>query len=238
MTLLCAYEVYRLTTKLDRKNPLLYMGLMFTITALCLSSNTAIHIIPFLITALMVISLCFLLADYTISKKFVFQNWVWIISGGLYVGLLMGYWIALRYLGYGMIWVFLAMFMTFANDTGSYFIGRKFGRRKLAAAISPNKTWEGTVGGIISTLILSVISYFILGILDVLVISAWQIILLACLISLFAQLGDLVESLLKRHFEAKESGRFLPGHGGILDRFDSLMFVGPAAYYFILWVVL
>jgi phosphatidate cytidylyltransferase len=154
---------------------------------------------------------------------------------------MLSYWLSLRGLPDGRNWVYLAMLTTFANDTGAYFIGRARGKHKMAPAISPAKTWEGAVGGLVSAIPAAVVIAIVLGSISArfgtpFVFEYWRIILAGFLVSLFAQLGDLVESLLKRNLGVKEAGGVLPGHGGILDRFDSLIFVGVIAYYYVAWV--
>jgi len=158
------------------------------------------------------------------------------------VGWMLSYWLRLRGLEYGQNWVYLAMLTTFANDTGAYFIGRARGRHKLAPTISASKTWEGAIGGLISAILAAVLIATVLNLISLklgppFVFKYWHIVLLGFLVSIFAQIGDLVESLLKRNTGVKESGNLLPGHGGILDRFDSLIFVGAVVYYYVIWVV-
>jgi phosphatidate cytidylyltransferase len=155
---------------------------------------------------------------------------------------MLSYWLSLRGLENGWIWVYLAMLTTFANDTGAYFVGRAKGKHKLAPAISPSKTWEGAMGGLICAIVAATVIATVLKLISPklgipFAFQYWQIVLLGFLVSLFAQLGDLVESLLKRNTGVKESGDLLPGHGGILDRFDSLIFVGAMIYYYVTWVV-
>ncbi|TET42776.1 MAG: CDP-archaeol synthase, partial [Dehalococcoidia bacterium] len=98
------------------------------------------------------------------------------------------------------------------------------------------KTWEGAIGRLISAIAGALIVFSVLNLFSPLPLSYWQLILLGFLVSLFAQLGDLVESLLKRNLGAGESGKLLPGHGGILDRFDSLIFTGVVVYYYAICV--
>lgn len=115
------------------------------------------------------------------------------------------------------------MLIVWVTDTGAYIFGRLFGKNKLWPEISPNKTIEGFIGGILCSTIIAVI--FSLN-YDM-PLSMIPLILVTWLFSMFGQLGDLVESALKRHFDVKDSGNLLPGHGGILDRFDSFIFVLP-----------
>ena len=119
--------------------------------------------------------------------------------------------------------------MLWANDTGAYLIGRAFGRTKLLERISPGKTWEGFVGGLVSAILVG----FILHQYTVGILLQWQWITVAVLISTFGTLGDLTESMLKRSLGVKDSGKLLPGHGGLLDRFDGLLIAAPVVYVFL-----
>lgn len=119
-------------------------------------------------------------------------------------------------------WVLFAFLLVWAADTGAYFAGRRFGRRKLAPSISPGKTWEGVAGGLLLTLLASALAAFVLPVRpDV----AW--FLLITLVFAVSVIGDLVESLLKRQAGVKDSGSMLPGHGGVLDRLDSILAAAP-----------
>jgi phosphatidate cytidylyltransferase len=182
-----------------------------------------------------IISLAWMLVH--LPREMAFQNWAWTVAGVLYIGWMLSYWLNLNTLIDGRNWVYLALFTTFANDTGAYFIGRKWGKRKLASTISPGKTWEGAIGGLLSAIAGAVAVFLLLNLLSPFPLLYWQVILLGCLISVFAQLGDMTESLLKRNLEAKDAGKLLPGHGGALDRLDSLIFVGPIVYYYVIWVI-
>lgn len=228
------YEFYHMAN-FDRREPLIYVGLLWSL-ALVLSPHYGNpDVLPIVITAAMLISLiCLLLRP---SREKAFRDWAWTIVGALYVGWMLSYWLNLRGLADGRNWVYLAMLTTFANDTGAFFIGRARGKHKLAPAISPAKTREGAIGGLICAILAAIVVAVVLNLISPFAFEYWQIILLGFLVSLFAQLGDLAESLLKRNMGVKESGNLLPGHGGILDRFDSLIFVGAVIYYYVIWVV-
>ncbi len=122
----------------------------------------------------------------------------------------------LKLLGYVFV-------VVWATDVGAYMIGRKIGRHKLWPAISPNKTWEGSIGALICALVFA--SLYVMAIPTTL--SKPKLISAVIFLSIAGQIGDLVESAYKRHYGVKDSGKILPGHGGILDRFDSLLFVLP-----------
>jgi phosphatidate cytidylyltransferase len=228
------YEFYHMVN-FDRREPLIYLGLLWTLALVLSPHYRNPDVLPIIITATMLISLICLL--YRPSREKAFRNWAWTIVGALYVGWMLSYWLNLRGLEDGRNWVYLAMLTTFANDTGAYFIGRARGKHKLASAISPSKTWEGALGGLICAILAAIIIAIVLNLISPFTFKYWQIILLGIIVGLFAQLGDLVESLLKRNMGVKESGNLLPGHGGVLDRFDSLIFVGAVVYYYVIWVV-
>ncbi|WP_408954518.1 phosphatidate cytidylyltransferase [Natroniella sp. ANB-PHB2] len=133
----------------------------------------------------------------------------------------------------GRLIVWLPILATWLTDIGAYFVGMNFGKHRLAPRISPNKTIEGAVGGLIGSIIMTIIfgRYF----LNFTYLTG---ILLGGLIGLVAQLGDLAVSVFKRDAEIKDSGELIPGHGGILDRLDSLLFSIPVVYYYLQWVIL
>lgn len=127
--------------------------------------------------------------------------------------------------------VLFAIFIVWATDIGAYMIGRQFGQNKLMPKVSPNKTIEGSLGGILSALVVSLI--FMLVRPEVYNPKSFLgTLVLVVIFSVFAQFGDLVESAIKRHFGVKDSGKLIPGHGGILDRFDSMIFVFPIMHFF------
>ena len=160
------------------------------------------------------------------------------MAGILYMGWLLGHYVTLRELDHGRELVLLVLFSTFACDTAAFFAGRTWGRHLMAPVISPKKTWEGAVAGFAAAIAAALVLRSLLNLGDwELPLSNVQTIALGCLTGLFAQLGDLLESLIKRRAGAKDSGRLMPGHGGILDRIDSLVFTGAIVYYYVIWVV-
>lgn len=130
----------------------------------------------------------------------------------------------------GDLWVFFLLTVIFMSDTGAFYFGRYLGKHKLFEAISPNKTWEGSVGGILSSLFAATVFLRITGLYPLHI----DILCLVLALSVIEQIGDLVESMLKRCHGVKDSGYILPGHGGILDRIDGLLFSIPILYIF-LW---
>ncbi|RLL45346.1 phosphatidate cytidylyltransferase [Oceanobacillus piezotolerans] len=158
-----------------------------------------------------------------VKNKFTFDHAGFILLATFYLGLGFYYLIEVRNGTEGLSNIFFAFLVIWSTDTGAYIFGRLFGKRKLWPTISPNKTIEGALGGIFLACVVAVVFHAINPFPHSLII----VILVTILASIFGQVGDLVESALKRNYGVKDSGKILPGHGGILDRFDSLLFVLP-----------
>jgi len=128
----------------------------------------------------------------------------------------------------GLQWVFCALIATWGNDTAAYFIGRFFGKRKLFPSVSPNKTWEGFAGGMagsITGMFVAKATFFnTLTVADCLIVGVFT--------GVIGPIGDLSESMLKRTYQVKDSSRIIPGHGGVLDRIDALIFNAPAVLFY------
>ncbi len=161
------------------------------------------------------------------------SDWAVTAAAALYTGGLLAHAPLLRGLEQGREWVFLAVAVTFAADTSAFLVGRSLGRRPLAPKVSPGKTWEGAVGGFLAAIGATAALVFLLD-LDV---TLWVALPLGALIGIVGQLGDLVESQLKRTADVKDSGWLIPGHGGVLDRLDSIVFNLALVYYFVVWGV-
>ncbi len=131
----------------------------------------------------------------------------------------------------GNVWIFFLLAVVFLSDTGAFYFGRFFGKHRLHPSVSPGKTWEGAVGGLLCSLLPVYLfqAYFHVGKVSV--------FFLALSLSLAGQIGDLAESLLKRACGVKDSGGILPGHGGILDRVDGLIFAAPLLYGYMGWML-
>jgi len=169
------------------------------------------------------------------------------VFGVLYTGGMLSFGYAIRYHAYviesvrvplgglavsaGGLLLLLPILLTWASDIGAFFIGRAFGKRKLMPSVSPGKTVAGAVGGLGATIVVGwLYARFVLTPTTQLAFVRGGIIAFAALVSVAAQIGDLAESLLKREAGMKDSSHIIPGHGGVLDRFDSLLFVLPVAY--------
>ncbi|MCK4508414.1 MAG: phosphatidate cytidylyltransferase [Desulfuromonadales bacterium] len=155
------------------------------------------------------------------------------LLGLMYIPLLLSHAALMRALPAGRDWIFLVLLVVMASDTLAYFVGRKFGRHRLYEAVSPKKTIEGSLGGLVGGVVGAMICKFWFFA----ELSGVDVLFVGIGVGAFSQLGDLVESLLKRSFGVKDSGALIPGHGGILDRLDSLLFAFPVTYYYAVWVI-
>jgi phosphatidate cytidylyltransferase len=151
----------------------------------------------------------------------------------LYIPLLLGHFIWLRYLNDGQWWVFWLLTVIMAGDTGAFYCGRALGKTKLYLEVSPGKTWAGAVGGLAAAMIVGVaVGHWALPRRSPVFLAG-----LALVLALVGLLGDLFESMLKRQAEVKDTSGLLPGHGGMLDRLDSLLFAAPVVLYVRLFLV-
>jgi phosphatidate cytidylyltransferase len=232
--LLAVFEFYRMGEKI-KIAPLTYFGLLWTLLFIISPQLDNQYLTPsVLLASAVVLSLVWLVMRQ--RREGAFLGWAWTLGGIIYVGWLLSYFVGLRGLEDGRNWVFLALLVTFGSDTAAYFVGKALGRYRLAPRISPSKTWEGTIGGFLGAIVIALL--FTLPTPLQLPIGCGQAVLLGFLVSLFGQLGDLAESLLKRNTGVKDSGGLLAGHGGFLDRIDSIVFAGVVVYYYVVWVVL
>ena len=195
-------------------------------------SDKVVEIIGYSSNLMVVYGLMMLLLIYVVlvKNKITFDEVGFILLGAFYVGLGFHYLIETRNIG--LEYVVYCLLVVWTTDSGAYFVGRKFGKNKLWPEISPKKTIEGFIGGIVIAVIFAVgmqlIYPFANGYMSLVIVTIFA--------SIIGQMGDLVESAIKRHFDVKDSGNILPGHGGILDRFDSLLFVVPLLHFLHLFI--
>ena len=166
------------------------------------------------------------LLSFKIPKAFV--NVSLTLGGILYISFLLSYIISLRDISpLGTRLVVTIFLATWMGDAGAYLIGKKWGKHKLFPRVSPHKSWEGFIGALLVSCVAMFISRMWLS------LPLVHTLILGVLIGVMGQLGDFFESMLKREIGIKDFGKILPGHGGVLDRFDSLLFTVPLFYYYI-----
>jgi phosphatidate cytidylyltransferase len=239
---MAASEFYSILKRSKGLQPLTYFGLLWVglfifsphYGLLLLPYNTFLSL-PFLLVTAVVVPLVILLGRR--DKENAFANWVWTAGGILYIGFLMRYFVELRMADEGRGWVALAILCTFASDITAYLAGKALGKHKMAPYISPNKTWEGAAGGVLGAIIVAIIVVKLFDLTTPGGPIGWgYAVVLGMVISAVGQTGDMVKSLFKRNMAVKDSGNAIPGHGGFMDRMDSMAFAGVAAYY--LWYFL
>lgn len=173
---------------------------------------------PFIVT--LVFLTIWLIWTVLSRNQVTFAKVSYLFSGAIYVGAGFAFMAHTRFLPNGLVWTLFVIAVTWASDSGAYFVGKRWGKRKLWPAISPNKTIEGSLAAIVCAVLAGAVFAFFFKEVFVLRVA----FSLSVLVSIVGQVGDLIESALKRSHEVKDSGSLLPGHGGLLDRFDSLLF--------------
>ncbi len=158
-------------------------------------------------------------------------GWALTLVGAVYIGGLFGHIILVRNLPQGLGWVLLTFAGTWTCDTAAYFAGVNLGKHGFFTRISPHKTWEGAIGGFAAGIVATVVAGHLLG------LALWQGLALGAVLVLGVTFGDLAESLVKRQVGVKDSGALIPGHGGMLDRIDSMIVASVIVYYFVAWIV-
>ena len=223
---LSLYELYRLCIPPSPQPLAVGIGLIGCV-ALIVGPHYPHMLQPSLLVALMAILSVPLLVKKPFHESL--KEGTIAMSGLLYIGLTLSYLVSIRLLPQGEWLLFFLLLVTWAGDTGAYYVGTLCGQHAVAPRISPKKTIEGLVGGLLGAMIIAYVArwWFLSD------FSGVDCLVLAVLLTLAGLWGDLAESAVKRSVGAKDSGGLLPGHGGMLDRLDSLLFTGPAFYYYV-----
>lgn len=189
----------------------------------------------FVLWALVVIMFCELMLTFRKEKQMDFTNVVLVTFAGFILPMLFTSLVRLDMMEHGAIYVLLPIIAAFSSDTGAYFVGMAVGKHKLAPTLSPKKTIEGSMGGFLTAIIIMIVYGVILKMLDYNV-NFLVLGIYGFLGSLAGQLGDLAFSAIKRLHDVKDYSHIIPGHGGILDRFDSMLFIAPMMELLLMWV--
>ena len=239
----CLWEFFLMVMDREshRDSIRLFIGVAFGLTPFALASVLQLGWVDIteefiIISSILFFPFIFLAFIYELFSKSErpFMNVAYIVLGMVYIGApfaLLDF-IAFEGSTFYANTVLGLLLLSWANDTGAYLVGSKIGKTKLIPRISPNKTWEGSIGGVVITFICAWALCYFLD--DDLRLRDWLV--LAGIVSIFGSIGDLIESMLKRTAGVKDSGRLMPGHGGLLDRFDAFIFLLPFAAAYILWI--
>jgi phosphatidate cytidylyltransferase len=242
ITLLCLWEFLKMSLAQENKKDSfvhLCFGLIMGIFPFIIAFSVHLNWIEWsrkwmllcLIALLIWLFLLFIYNLFSDSENTI-QNLAFQALGLLYIGLPFSLlaWMGFQDGVFNTRIILGMLILSWANDTGAYLVGSAIGKNKLLPRISPKKTWEGSLAAIPATIGIGAILSIFYQELD---LTGW--LLLALIVSVFGQLGDLSESMLKRKMGVKDSGNLLPGHGGVLDRFDAFLFMLPFAAAFLLW---
>jgi phosphatidate cytidylyltransferase len=225
-----AFEVFELQKKAGYRPSLLASALVMA-ALLVVARFPDLHLTGLVLTAAVMGTLIWHLLCP--PEGYPTQSWALTLGIALWLGWLIGHFVLLRDLspafglGIGTRWMVLVFLVTWINDSAAYFVGKAIGRHPFAPYLSPKKTWEGTIGGWFG------------GVAATLLLGAWLVdlpwqhgLLLGALAATVAPFGDLAKSMVKRQMGVKDFSALIPGHGGMFDRIDSLLFVAPAVYYY------
>ena len=235
ISLIGMYEFFKVTGLLKKKTPALYLGFAFAIVIFAL----AIFAGGFLKERLMLIISAYILvlmaAMVFFHSNLSFVDAAISFLGSAYISIFFLHIIFIRESEFGSLNIWLIFISAWATDTFAYFAGRALGKHKLCPKISPKKTVEGAIGGTLGCIICVSIYAFLCGKYNDLGVNYTSAVIFAVLTAVFSQLGDLAASCIKREYGVKDYGNLIPGHGGILDRFDSTLLISPLVYYFTLY---
>jgi len=221
-------EFYNLTGKKGLR-PQKVLGTVFAVLILLTFSSRVLPLEAALFAGILVAGVYFVVTTNTADKLAFFPaSFATTLIGAIYVAFPLGFLIRLRH-EEGPFYLYFLAAVVFLGDSGAFFIGKPFGRHKMTPIASPNKSWEGSAGGFLFAVAGALLARTLLlpG------IPLWQVVVTAIVVAAAAQVSDPLESLFKRAVAVKDSSNSLPGHGGFLDRIDSLILAGPLFYYIV-----
>ena len=191
-----------------------------------------------LVSLLILASMTYHLVCYERGRDQAASDFAITLSGIFYIGWLGAYLVSLRELPNGIWWVLIVLPSVWLADSGAYFIGRAFGKHKFSPRLSPKKTWEGYIGGVVVGTLGAGLLALILNLIEPGIMTTLQAGLIGLILSLITTLGDLGASMVKRQFGVKDSSNLIPGHGGVFDRIDSWIWAGVLGFYIVEWLIL
>lgn len=232
---LCAHEFFQLMRDVGYR-PSLVASSAVMAALLVISLFPDVHLLGVVLAAAIIGTLIWQLLRPPEGQPT--QSWALTLGAALWLGFLISHFVLLRGLsepfglGIGTRWLILMFLVTWVNDSAAYFVGKAIGRHHCCPYLSPKKTWEGTIGGWIGGLVTTVLlGYWLVD------LPWYHGLALGALVATVAPFGDLAKSMVKRQMQVKDFSALIPGHGGMFDRIDSLLFVAPVVYYYATLVV-
>ena len=237
VAIICAISAYELQTAIGGTgNDRICIYAAFSAALVPIGAYFDIITLVFPAVFILLMSLMFIeaIAVFRTKRQISFARILITLFGGALIPLMLSSLVSLKNMPEGRLLVLLPVLSAFLTDAGAYFVGVFFGKRRAFPLVSPKKTVEGCVGGLAVGSAAMVIYGFILVFTTYHGIVFWALILYGIIGGFFTELGDLAFSLIKREYDVKDYGRLLPGHGGILDRFDSMVFTAPVMYLLVM----
>ena len=231
--IIALYEFFNVTGLKEKKSPAMWAGILFSLLSTVFVVLKSDEAIKFIYPLVLAFTFVLLLIMVFFHSKCTFSDCATVFLGTVYVTLFFLHIQLVRQMDYGKILVWILFISAWSTDTFAYFSGLTLGKHKLCPTISPKKTIEGSVGGTIGCVICIELYAYIIASVNNIEFSWINAGICALVASVISQIGDLAASCIKREHGAKDYGNLIPGHGGILDRFDSVLFIAPIVYYLI-----
>lgn len=230
ISLIGLYELYR-AARMEKTIPALAGYISSIITDWLLLKNEYEYLLMWIIFTLMVFMACYVIS----YPKFNSEQITMLFFGIIYVTVMLSFVFKVRFVQDGHLLVWFIYIGAWGSDTCAYCVGKLIGKHKMPSKLSPNKTIEGCLGGIAGA---ALIGFIFAAVFYDNKDIWWQLPLIGAVSSVISQIGDLAASAIKRNHDIKDYGNLIPGHGGILDRFDSIIFTAPVVYYLVKFIVL
>lgn len=229
ISLIGLFELYR-TVGMEKTIPAVIGYISSIIIDILILDNYYEYLLMWIIFTLMVLMACYVIA----FPKFNSNQMIMILFGLIYVTVMLSFVYKVRFVKNGILLVWLIFIGAWGSDTCAYCVGKLIGKHKMPSKLSPNKTIEGCIGGILGA---ALIGFIFAAVCFEDRNIWWELPIIGAASSVISQIGDLTASAIKRNHDIKDYGKLIPGHGGILDRFDSIIFTAPIVYYLIAFLV-
>lgn len=227
ISLIGLFELYR-TVQMEKTLPAVIGYISSVVIDILILDDCYQYLLLWLIATLIVMMACYVIAYPAYNS----EQMTMLLFGLLYVTIMLSFVFKLRYLEMGILYVWLIFIGAWGSDTCAYCVGKLCGKHKMPSELSPNKTIEGCVGGILGAALIG----FLFALAFFPSSYWWKFAVIAGVSSVISQIGDLTASAIKRNHDIKDYGKLIPGHGGILDRFDSIIFIAPIVYCLVVFL--